>query len=118
VIDAATRTVNQATGEVTYEAPHVLDPEKELKRLHAVGKNAFGDDWDEARHWLVARYTAKHTPARTSSAELTPDELAELADSIEKFNGKLVQQFLTWQTEQAIAKAEPMSDNPFTGDAK
>jgi phage recombination protein Bet len=113
VIDAP-RTVNQDTGEVSYEAPPVIvDETKIRRRFHAIGVKAFGIEWDSARHWLIARYTVKHAPARTSSSDMTPAELSELADSIEKFNGKLVQQFKTWQAEQMIAQAEPMNDNPF-----
>lgn len=58
----------------------------EFKRLMAVGTETFGEDWNDARPWLITRYTTKATPqnVRKSSKELTPAECAQLADALGK----------------------------------
>lgn len=56
-----------------------------FKRLMAEGTKAFGSDaWDDARHWLIERYTRKVTPAniRTSANDLGDHELGALADAL------------------------------------
>lgn len=58
----------------------------EFKRLMAVGIETFGEDWNEARPWMIVRYTTKATPSniRESSKALTADECATLADALSK----------------------------------
>lgn len=58
----------------------------EFKRLMAVGTETFGEDWNEARQWLVKQFTAKTTPqnVRESSKTLTTTECAQLADALGK----------------------------------
>jgi len=52
-----------------------------LKHLHAVGTEAYGDDWDKKRHELVDKVTAG---AANSSSDLTPKEAATLISGMEK----------------------------------
>ena len=52
-----------------------------LKHLHAVGTEAYGDDWDAKRHELVDKVTAG---AANSSSDLTPKEAATLISGMEK----------------------------------
>ena len=51
-----------------------------LKRLHAVGVEWYGSEWDAKRHELVAAITKGRTE---SSAELTDAEAAKLVAGIE-----------------------------------
>ena len=76
-----------------------------FKAFMATGSKAFGTDWNDARHWLIERYTAKETPdnVRNSAKTLTAAELDALTGSIEKWNGKLVSQ---WQQHKAQQQAE------------
>ncbi len=76
-----------------------------FKAFMATGSKAFGADWNDARHWLISRYTAKETPAnvRESAKELTPTELDALTVSIEKWNGRLLGQ---WQAHKVAQQAE------------
>lgn len=57
-----------------------------FKRLMAVGTETFGEDWNDARPWLIERYTKKATPnnVRKSSKALTADECTQLADALSK----------------------------------
>ncbi len=54
------------------------------KRLHAEGTATFAKQWDDARHWLVERYTKTATPdnVRNSSNELSDDECDVIADKL------------------------------------
>ena len=52
-----------------------------LKRLHAVGTEAYGDDWDAKRHELVDKVSAG---AANSSSDLTPREALMLISGMEK----------------------------------
>ena len=52
-----------------------------LKRLHAVGTEAYGDDWDAKRHELVDKVSAG---AANSSSDLTPNEALMLISGMEK----------------------------------
>jgi hypothetical protein len=56
------------------------------KRFHVVGTETFGKDWDIARPWLIERYSTKTTPdnVRTSSKDLSDDELSTIADAVVK----------------------------------
>ena len=55
-----------------------------FKRFQAEGSKTFGKQWDDARHWLIKRYTEKMTPTavRSSSNDLSADELDVLADAL------------------------------------
>ncbi len=97
VIDAP-RTVNQVTGEVTYEPAQPVETtngngngkpakstwQRALEALNIKGQELFEQhEWDGdngARHYFVHLYTKNFTPTnlRTSSKELTEDELVAL----------------------------------------
>lgn len=69
----------------------------------AKGNDLFGkDDWADARHWLIGRYTAKNTPdnVRTSANDLTQEELTALRADMDKYNGKLVSMWEQHKTER------------------
>lgn len=57
---------------------------KEFKRLMAEGTKTFNGQWDDARHWLIERYTRKATPdnVRTSANDLTDGEIATLVSAM------------------------------------
>lgn len=57
-----------------------IDMDKARKAFHAQGVSVFGKDWENARHWFIARYTRKMTPqdVRESANELTGQELQTL----------------------------------------
>jgi len=76
-----------------------------FKAFMATGSKAFGADWNDARHWLIERYTAKETPdnVRSSAKTLTAAELDALTGSIEKWNGKLVNQWRQHKAQQQAA---------------
>lgn len=52
------------------------------RRVWGIGKSVFGNDWDMARPWLIAKWTAKVSPANTrdSAKELSDDEKTALGD--------------------------------------
>lgn len=57
---------------------------KAFKAFMAEGNTVFAAEWDNARHWLVERYTKKTTPdnVRKSANDLTDTELTTLANTI------------------------------------
>lgn len=55
--------------------------EAQLKELHTVGREFYGEEWDEQRPKLVQ---AVSKGAVTSSKELTPDEADKLIKGIKK----------------------------------
>jgi hypothetical protein len=81
------------------------DKSRTVKAFHATGTKMFGKEWDDARHWVIARYTTAKTPdnVRESSNELDYDELVALLADMEKWNGKLVER---WQQHKAQQQAE------------
>jgi hypothetical protein len=81
---------------------------KEFKRLMAEGTKMFNGQWDDARHWLIERYTRKATPGniRTSANDLTDGEIATLVSAMV---GKRDYYLTEWQkvvTERQQAEAE------------
>lgn len=87
------------------------DPDAALERIraafHAEVTGTFPkDDIDDARHWLVERFTTKQTPGnvRKSSKLLTATELTELTDSLKKHRKGLRDQ---WQA--SIDQAQPVT---------
>ncbi len=72
----------------------------------AKGNDLFGkDEWADARHWLIRRYTTKNTPdnVRESANDLTQEELVNLRADMDKFNGKLVSM---WEQHKMERRAE------------
>lgn len=90
---------------------------KEFKRFMAEGTKLFNGQWDDARHWLIERYTRKVTPdkVRTSANDLSDGEIATLVDALV---GKKDYYLAEWakaaaerqqaQAEQTDAEAEAM----------
>lgn len=77
----------QATQHRPPAQPAVTDNGKDdkspaFKRFMAEGVKTFNGSWDDARHWLIERYSRKATPQniRTSANEMTDDECTVLAD--------------------------------------
>lgn len=70
------------------------------QRMWGQGMSVFGPDWDMARPWLLAKWTAKVTPANTrdSASELNDDEKDALADYI-KDNSTVLQR--VWRNFKA-----------------
>ena len=68
---------------------------KAFKAFQAEGANLFNGSWNDARHWLIERYTKKMTPdhVRTSANELTDAELVELTSSIKSYGPTLKSDF-------------------------
>jgi len=67
------------------DAPAKLDKSPAFRRFQAEGSKTFGaTQWDDARHWLIERYTRKMTPSqvRQSANDLSDDELDVLADAL------------------------------------
>jgi hypothetical protein len=60
-----------------------LQPTKAMfNKLHAIGVQKFGPEWDDARHELVGKLTEGRTQ---SSRELTYDEVVKLAEQVKSF---------------------------------
>ena len=81
------------------------DKSRTMKAFHATGVKMFGKEWDDARHWVIARYTTSKTPdnVRESTNELDYAELVALLADMEKWNGKLVER---WQAYRDAQRAE------------
>lgn len=107
VIDV-TPTVQTPTAVIVEQAPPAK-PADPFKAFMALGNDTFGEDWQQARHWLIERYTTKHTPdnIRRSAKELTPDELTAIRADMAKWNGRLVEM---WQARRAELDAITVGD--------
>lgn len=86
----------EATGEDKTELgtpPH--------QRLWGIGKSVFGPDWDMARAWLIAKWTAKVSPdnTRNSAGELSDDEKTLLGDYM---NENIAALQKIWPNQKAI----------------
>lgn len=68
---------NHANGDKDDKSPA-------FKRLMAEGTSTFGKEWDDARHWLIERYTRQATPQniRKSANDLYDDECTVIADAL------------------------------------
>ena len=66
--------------------------ESARKAFHAAITGAFNGDADDARHWLIQRYTTKQTPdnVRNSTNALTVAELDDLRQSFNKYKDTVV----------------------------
>lgn len=54
-----------------------------MKKLHAIGVQKFGSEWDDARHELIGNLTDGRTK---SSKELSYDEVVEFAGQLKEFD--------------------------------
>ena len=54
-----------------------------MNKLHALGVQKFGPEWDDARHELIAKMTDGRI---NSSKALSYDEVVRLAELIKTFN--------------------------------
>lgn len=92
------------------QAPNGKPPKKQPQRtietarsaFHAAGTELFGNDWDGVRGGVVKTYSAEKSPSnvRTSSNDLTIDELDALSDSFRKSGGW----WRKWLTENMAEK--------------
>lgn len=55
-----------------------------LNKLHAIGTQKFGPEWDDARHELIGELTEGRTQ---SSKDLTYEECVKLAETMKEFSG-------------------------------
>lgn len=91
----APKTSNKQMNAPQPQAPAHRQPEtsngngngeksKAFKAFMAEGTAVFAAEWDNARHWLIERYTKKTTPdnVRKSANDLTDTELTTLANTI------------------------------------
>ena len=104
--------VIDTTARVIVEQPELTQPAKSadpFKAFMALGNDTFGEDWTQARHWLIERYTTKHTPdnVRRSAKDLTPDELTAIRADMAKWNGRLIDM---WQARRAELDAITVGD--------
>lgn len=106
VIDTTARVIVEPTQPQPEAPAKSADP---FKAFMALGNDTFGEDWTEARHWLIERYTTKHTPdnVRRSANDLTPDELTAMRADMKKWNGRLV---AMWQERRAELDAITVGD--------
>lgn len=108
--------------------PPAIDLPTARKAFHAQGVSVFSKDWDNARHWLIARYTTKMTPqnVRESTNELTGVELNALRGALVErgdFYLEAYQKEFAKRQEAALAGAmtgpelspdvEPAAEHPF-----
>ena len=86
--------------------PEQVDGDKARKHFMAEGSDLFGKEWNQARHWMIRRYTTKATPAnvRESTTELTPGELADITANMVKFAANV--QTLWAQHKVDVAKEQ------------
>jgi len=75
-----------------------------FKAFMAEGTTLFNGEWDNARHWLIERYTKRYTPdnVRTSANDLTDTELSELSTAI-KSRGATLKSDWQAQTKKEVA---------------
>lgn len=109
-IETTARVVVQQTGEIV-EAETVTEPQRGLtsalrKRLHAVGSDLYGDQWDEKRAQLVEKVTKG---VYTSSSDLTEEQAQRLIDGmIKKINERVTVEDAPAEERVTVENAEPM----------
>lgn len=85
VIDASVRVVEASTGEIVTSAAsvdgdEVFEQPQHVKRLHALGREVYGKEWDKKRAELVSVITSGRT---NSSVELTEAEARRMITGME-----------------------------------
>lgn len=100
VIDVTPRVLPPEPEQAQPKAPVAKGKSAAFKSFMATGNDMFGEDWTAARHWLIERYTTKHTPdnIRRSANDLTDAEVKAIAADMAKWNGKLLEM---WQARRA-----------------
>lgn len=83
-------------------------PTKSFIDLQTAIKKVFPKDSDDARHWLVERYTTTKTPddVRTSSKDLESEECAAIAEAILKHPKKYQDEYAAY-VKEAFETAGP-----------
>ena len=79
------------------------DPlETARKAFHAQGTELFGAEWNQARRWMLARYTAKATPdnVREHTGDMTLAELRSLRADMEQYRSGMLKQFAGFKAAQ------------------
>lgn len=88
-----------------------------FKRFMALGTELFNGQWNDARHWLIERYTTKITPdkIRTSTNDLTDGEISTLINALsnkgENYRAdwqKVVDERILAQTEQTDEETDAL----------
>ena len=76
------RQPEPAAAKPTTETKH-MPTKAMMNKLHALGVQKFGPEWDDARHELVGKLTEGRT---RSSTDLDYGEVVKLAETIKTFN--------------------------------
>ena len=91
-----------ATGNANGAAKGAKIPDQSnaKRAFMARGVELFGNDWEQARHWLIERWTTKETPAkvRRSSKELTDAELNAIRATMDEYAPGITK---AWQARRA-----------------
>lgn len=74
-----------------------------FKRFMALGTELFNGQWDDARHWLIERYTTKMTPSnvRKSTNDLADGEIAALVSALSEMGSTYQAKWRKFLAEQA-----------------
>lgn len=109
-VDGEGSVVNSTVTVVTPPAPATngngkpdADPlETARKAFHAQGTELFGAEWNQARRWMLARYTTKATPdyVREHTGDMTLDELRKLRADMEQYRAGMLKQFAAFKAAQ------------------
>ena len=94
-------TPQTATEQPESDAPPILMSDKQRKKLHALGRDVYGPEWDAKRPSLVFSVTKKRA---TSSKGLTADEANAL---IEGMAEKLMERENSGETDVEWADGNP-----------
>lgn len=75
------------------------------QRMWGIGKSVFGNDWNDARGWLIAKWTSKVTPdnTRNSATELSDTEKDQFGDYMNEHVTKLQQVWKNFKAAQVQA---------------
>lgn len=103
VVTEPVKPVAQASAGASANGKPDADPlETARKAFHAQGTELFGKEWDKARRWMLARYTAKATPddVREHTGDMTLEELRKLRGDMEQYRAGMIKQFEAFKAQQ------------------
>lgn len=78
IVESSGRVVDTATGEIT-EAPADMTGTPQFKRMHALGREVFGDAWRNGQ----GREFTRNATGKESTKELTAQEIANVIAALE-----------------------------------
>lgn len=102
----APQTSQKAQEQRKDETAHESPPHS---RMWGIGMSVFGDDWNDARPWLISKWSAKVTPdnTRNSTSELSDDEKTLLGDYMNEHVTTLQRVWRNFKAAQQQATAQP-----------